>query len=458
MTSCFLIVLVVVMALSASSCKSGKKDNSDASSTTLDTKVPGGYSDVSAEVLEALSNSGDVNVWFLCSELTEQHNEFIQYFEDVYGGTIHPTCVPWEGSEREFITKFEAGEAPDVCNIFSKLWPKVANRGIIYSLPELEKMGVLGIDHPALQEYKPAVDYYSYKGESYCVYYALNWGVFCYSNEDLFDQYEIKSPWDYFQEGKWDYDALYKCCEQICKATDLGNGTYGVMGYGGWDASLFVTANGGDLIVLEDDGTLRNGIRDPKTVRGLENIKKIFNDGYAVSDLKQLFGNSQLAVMSALPYNFLGHVSKFRDEDGKLPFEFAVVPFPYGKDNTDGRIPGGSGGMGVVTSTKNPQGAVNYIIAQAYYLQGHYDAQSWHDHIIEDSGKELFTLDQCKIIFDYAEHAVDPVFYGVASMWDAQWNFWNSVRGKGSTVAQCIESFEGLVEAQVETENDNAAQ
>ncbi len=44
------------------------------------------------------------------------------------------------------------GGVADVITLFYKLWPKVANRGMVYSIDELKELGVVGIDHPTFED------------------------------------------------------------------------------------------------------------------------------------------------------------------------------------------------------------------------------------------------------------------------------------------------------------------
>ena len=86
------LVLVLVLALSlgvvATGCASTAGSDDKGGSGQFGDAVPGGVGDVSAEMLEAFSNSGTVSVYTFTDSLTDEQKKFDQYFEEVYGGKI----------------------------------------------------------------------------------------------------------------------------------------------------------------------------------------------------------------------------------------------------------------------------------------------------------------------------------------------------------------------------------
>ena len=104
------VVLCLVFALSlcamASGCKS-TQGNTPSEGGEFADRIPGGVADVGVEVLEALTNSGEVSSYvftnddtFYGSSLGGLNNaSFQKYFEEVYGGTLSLNNIEWEGWE-----------------------------------------------------------------------------------------------------------------------------------------------------------------------------------------------------------------------------------------------------------------------------------------------------------------------------------------------------------------------
>ena len=180
-----MLVLICALAITATGCKTADVNTDD--DKNMGDLIPGGVANVSAEVLEALSSSGDVTVYTNSSSETDSAKDFSEYFSQVYGGNLTRKYVEWEGWEKVFITDFAAEEAPDVITLFYKLWPKVANRGMVYSIDELKELGVVGIDHPTFEDDVELCEKnYSYKKQNYSLALEFKSAVYCCVNTDLF--------------------------------------------------------------------------------------------------------------------------------------------------------------------------------------------------------------------------------------------------------------------------------
>ena len=119
LTRAMMLLIVVAMVLSCGSCAgagNGAKDG--------DTKgeLPEGLGDLSAELQEALMNSGKIQVY--CFDgVSDYDKEVFNEFSTKYGGEVDARIISWEGWQDVFFTHYAGNDAPDLIYVFEKLWP-----------------------------------------------------------------------------------------------------------------------------------------------------------------------------------------------------------------------------------------------------------------------------------------------------------------------------------------------
>jgi len=445
-----MLVLVLAMGVCASSCAS--TDSGDKNDGQYADYTPGGSADVSAEVMEALTNSGTVSSYVFTEEDTAgrpahlgglNNKNFQNLFKEVYGGELDLRIIEWEGWESKFISDFAADDAPDMIYGFAKLWPKIANRGMVYSNKELAEMGVVGLDHPVLKEGFEAVDAnFTYKGDVYGLALHRSGCFWSIVNEDLYKQYSVKSPSEYYAEGIWDMDALAKSGNELITAAGLNDsGTREIFGYYCWDSTAFIRANGQQLIGFDGaTGTLTNNCKKLEVVEAMENLRAAFQDGYATTDSSG-FAKGKIGIIAVTDENVTSNVKD-------LTFNWSIIPFPKGSANTNNQLPGSVSAWMVTSGTDNAQGVVNLVIA---YLAAVEDGTlPLGDNCVESYFKDK--PDTLQMILDSKIHGVNDNMYGVGTLWSVQWDFWRAIRSGKQGVAETVESFSAMFDAQVEQE------
>jgi len=156
-------------------------------------------------------------------------------------------------------------------------------------------------------------------------------------NLDLINAIGAANPVDLYNQGRWTWDAMLEIMRLATRDT-TGDGIFdqfGIAGQPGDLAYYFIGANDGRMV----DDDLNYWLDHPNTIVALEFLEIIFREGlweydrahgFDTGDWSRNFfafqdGNSAFfpAVLWAL-------------NDGDLPFEFAVVPWPTGPNNTTG--------------------------------------------------------------------------------------------------------------------------
>ncbi len=443
-----LATLVLSLGIAATGCKSSANSDTGNVGSYVDA-IPGGSANVSADVLEALTNTGEISVYSFGDiskdpELSAWREDFLTYFSEVYEGSVDYIVVEWENWEAKFITSFSASDNPDLIYLFEKNFPKFTNRGMVYSVEEMKQKGIVGFDHPQLTADLDLVyDTFTYKGSHYA--FATNDAEadMMFINEDLFKKYNVKSPTEYYNEGVWNWETFEKCASELTRDTD-GDGANDVWGYWGWDGNFAINAAGGELVTLADDGTLKVAMDSTATIQGLDNYANVFGRLKAGADIGFRGGN--LGMIAWMPSNEVKQLKGTATVE-KYSFNWGMVPYPLDdRTNSDNIRSGKCSGWAVATTCDNLQGCVNYMIAKNTF-------EKMKPNPSEINYKEVFSDEQLEMINDCTRQAVLPVYQGVGNLWYSQWDFWTATR-RGGAATEIINTYKPMFEAQVALENN----
>ena len=441
-----MLLIVAAMVFACTSCVAG--GNNDANDGKTQGKLPEGLGELSAELQEALMNSGKIQVY--CYDgVSEYDKALAEEFATNYGGEVDLRVVSWEGWQDVFFTHYASNDAPDLIYVFEKLWPKVGNRGMLYSTKELKEKGVLGLDHFLITENEEVTKKaFSFKGEQYAFTYKHISPGFLFVNESMFEEHEVKSPSEYFAEGQWNWKTFRTACREITGDWD-GDGTTDTHGYYGWDTDYFVLANGGQLITLQDDGKLVNTMNSLNTKNALDFARELYNVDRSATTNKG--SESTIAMRGWL----IDNIATVDVSNSKV--EWSVVPFPTGPDATSTVVPGIIDGWGCVSSSENPQGVINWIIMQKMFNVEH-DCGEGYENLVRSFSDKQYSNGQeyLDVIKQYKEFTVAPIYQGVGSLWNSQYGFWNTIKGTSQTTQEVISSFSAMFDAQIEAENNAA--
>ena len=77
-----------------------------------------------------------------------------------------------------------------------------------------------------------------------------------YYNKTMFEEYGVKSPAEYYKEGNWTWETMYKCLEEITKDLD-GDGNFDTYGSGAANTQRLILCNEYDFLA---DGSLTHKV------------------------------------------------------------------------------------------------------------------------------------------------------------------------------------------------------
>ncbi len=444
-----LILAVLVLALfTAAGCKSSDGDNDGA--TFEGNTIPGGTADVSQETMDALQDSGEVSVYTFGDDMTStkpinngwfNQPEFVEYFEAVYGGKLVTVNTVWENWEAKFITDMAASDAPDVLYIGAKSWPKVGNRALVFTQSELKEQGVLGLDHPVLQDGIETVEKnFTFKNEVYGFSLHQAQCFWAIVNTDLYKKYSVKSPVEYYNEGLWNFDTFVESGNALTKAAGYDDaGNKAASGFHCWDATTLIRANGQQMVSIDPaTGVITNNMDKNEVLAAFEIYSTgMKSDGFM--SIKDTFSQGNIGIIALMDENMVAALEN-------VSFNWEVIPYPTGPANNTNQLPGSVRAWAVASSCENPQGAVNLIIAlKAAIEQGMFDVdKSDVSNILGDKPETL------QMMKDNAIYGVNDNMYGIGNLWSAQWSFWGDLRAK--TPNESVQTYMPAFNAQIQQE------
>lgn len=439
-----LCALVLSLGIAATGCNSTSDNTGSTNDGQFANAIPGGSADVSAETLQALSESGTVRIYDYSENYTDEEKKFDAYFEEIYGGKVERIYQQWQYWENAFITHFAGGDAPDVIYLFSRLWPKAASRSLVYSKADLAEKGVVALDHPLIERTAELSERnYGYAGNVYSVDCYLVTPAVMLVNDTLLKDCGIdKTPFDYYKEGQWNWDTFNVVMSKVAAIDKDSDGNADYCPYYADDPAFVLDANEGYLIKMDENGKLYSNINDIKVVNGMQNYIDLHTNKYHVA--RGGFEEGKTATYTVNDYNV---AKKINNNGNGLGFDWSIVPYPLGADNTSGDLPGGTECYAVVSSSQNPQGAVNFIIAQAAFKDNYAEVNPANNlkYWLDDEGDQM--LDDMK------RKVFEKTFTGVSNIYSTHWEFWQYMENGKHTVQETISTYSSWLEAQVNIEN-----
>ncbi len=449
--SLFLIVIMCAALVLATGCdNTGNSDSGDKGTGSVAVENIYGSSDLTEQQIAAFQNSGEILRYTDKPDIAKgQYDEDTkaahEFYKKYYGLTIKYKYQAYGDDLTKFMIDYAGGDAPDFITLDYRRWPKAGNREVVYSTKELEDMGVVGLDHPEFEKYRDMQQPYYIKDECYSVVAYYCTPVVVGVNLSLFDEYKVKSPVEYYKEGNWDMDTYIKCCKEITRTKPNGTKIWGAYG---WNYSWYLVANDARLVKWDKNYKLVCGMNDPTTVETLTTWQDLYFEEYCPSSEEN---SASRPFRSGNMGMFLYPSANLANYLPDVTFEWDIVPMPYGSKNTSGLVPGEISGGAVVTSTKNAQGVVNYLIAEKVWKNAQFDDE--YSLFWFDTYKGLYNDEQMELIKSTGTKISQDLYMGVGNLNDTQWDFWNDLKRGTMTVKECIDTYEPVWKEQVNEEN-----
>ena len=172
---------------------------------------------------------------------------------------LNGVTVEFKGSydQNTILSDINAGGNPDL--IFqSNYFPGIVNNSLVAAFTNAEYKKLASI---CGEEY---LDLMKWGTKSYGVLRPWVGTMMCYYNVDMFKDYGVKTPKEYFLEGNWNWDTFFEVMQKMTKDAD-GDGsidTYGLPGdsFGLLNPSVSKVDNKGKLVSIFDEPFVKDYI------------------------------------------------------------------------------------------------------------------------------------------------------------------------------------------------------
>jgi len=189
-------------------------------------------------------------------------------------------------------------------------------------------------------------------------------------NLDIINEIGAQNPVDLHNAGQWNWDAMLEIM-RLATADTTGDGQIDRFGLGGQPSDVLLNMIGAnDGVLVTDD--LNYGFDHPNTIEALEFIQLIFNEGLFDHDPVAGFNPGDWGRNFWQPH--AGDIALFNAviwglNNGDLPFDFAIVPWPAGPSNTSGAqgIGGWREGVGIIAGGTEWAPADLLIAVEEFY-------------------------------------------------------------------------------------------
>ena len=290
--------------------------------------------------------TGTVKV-FIPWDVDARYERLKKEFEAMYPGTtVEYITSPWNTRTTKLANQIKAKKAPDCVSTAYMDFPTRAIKNLVQPLDEyLVKGDTLNM---TIME-----NVTSYNGKHYALM-RNQYPYVIYYNTDMFEEYGEKTPLEYYNEGKWNWNTFRTVAANM---TDVQNGKVNTYGFGIDDETIFMLAMQTDLIKFEN-GMPKLNTTDPKFTSSLDFFYKMCNTDKSVYAERWLNFNAFLEEKIAMSYWRADQDTI--DRLAKAKVEWEIVPFPMAEGATAYYGIAAGDGWSLGYGCANPQGGMAF--------------------------------------------------------------------------------------------------
>lgn len=207
---------------------------------------------------------------------------------------------------------------------------------------------------------KPTIERFTWNGKVYGVN-GLEQSWRLYYNTEIFEANGQPDPAELYKKGQWTWDKFIEVAQALTLDTD-GDGKMDIYGFSAFGADkAAIYSNGGSWTIFENGKPVFAPDR-PEVIEAIKFFKdfipkyKIMPEQFWDPNPMTMFYDGKLAMMYWGAWEMNTMVQK-------MAGKFKIAPFPVGPNNKTGksRDIGQASGLGITTSSKNPDVAATYL-------------------------------------------------------------------------------------------------
>lgn len=369
------------------------------------------------EFPETLENADLVIVWDTTEDawnatLAENPDAFNlvwstkKVFEEKYGGNVEVIGVGWGDQMNQVISMVNAGETCDLAQAHDQNFPIYGAKNIVQDISQY-------IDLNDGFWYDSVTNAFTFGETPYAAGADAAPVVISY-NKTLFDEYGVKTPMEYFEEGNWTWDTFRDVALQMTGDTD-GDGENDIYGFGWWDSFYvqMLNANGTTSLAFNADGTVGSNYLSSEATETFTFLQDAYlRDKFIMhpdgDNFISAFKGGKLAM--TCEYGFAA-ITAYECE-----YDIEWAPLPKGPSGELYECGGALTGFAIPITSANPEGAAVFA-RMAYELLQEYNNTARVDKYGQEQVDLMNTL---------AAHInFSPI--GIDKYWDANWTIFTGL-------------------------------
>lgn len=285
----------------------------------------------------------------------EQYQKAVDAFNEQSDNTqVKLIGVPGDNYNEKVLTQLKSKEAPDCFYSEEASYGELNNSDVLLDLTEYLEDSNSSLQKSDVPE--NLLESYTFNDKITGVPVDCN-PMVIYYNADLFKELNLKTPQEYYDEGKWNFEALQEASEKLRDVSKVG------FVYENYWCPLYSMMFSSDEDIYSDD-MKTSGFNSERAKKGLEyldnNIKsKAFTFAGSLTSGESadtLFVSGQAGMLYAGRW----FVADFTD----LSFTYDVAPFPYYDDPSQQMPAMPATPMVINKNTKNPDAVWEFV---SYY-------------------------------------------------------------------------------------------
>lgn len=281
-------------------------------------------------------------------------------------------------------------------------------------------------------------------------YYAVNTAeidtFFVYYNKTLFEEQALEDPYELYENGQWTWDKLRELAK---KATlyESDNTTVKTYGIGTHYKEVFVLANGGNIVDLDDSGTKYiSKLTSANTIAGLNFLKDLAADGSYDPNIAGFteFPARQIAMFIERPQHAIGAY----DLLNTMSDEIGIVPIPQGPNADKPYAASNLIANFVPANARNPLAGVAWAY---FWTRRLVEGENEDNQAFKDRKYKMMSEEHDKVIKEYLAKAtkVSSKLESLSGWGNYSSDFWADLVWNHKSAEEVSAKMENIVNTQL---------
>lgn len=276
----------------------------------------------------------------------------VKLFEETYGGKIDYIQCAWDERIDKLQIFISSGDSPDLVDKEDTTFPLLISKNVYEDLTDY-----IDLSQPQWEGFDDLISQYDWQGR-HCYYpwFATALCDYVYYSNARFEEFGIKTPREYYDEGEWTWDAFKETMTKFVDASS--EGTVGVYG----NITTDMICSTGTPLVGISDGKITNNMKSAEVDRAMTFLEELCRQGLTAKK-EGYWGNEikPLITGSACYLSYGQYQYESLSKEKFAEYEVDFVPFPRDPNADDYYYMVSTFGYLVPTGSKNVEGAAAFI-------------------------------------------------------------------------------------------------